>query len=238
MDPSSLPFIDWERIESFVGFGQPDALVVFIGLEEGLKCEDALLEDLTVRSTYSEPVMDLMKAHEGIAGTEDYFNPERAPRQPTWRVMADLMERRGGNPAPTGQDRKRYRTLDLGRSHGETLLTELLPYPHPKTRHWLYARFGSYLTRAEYETARLPVRTRMLRNVLSEADRDLIVCYGKNGWPDFKALFDDVDWRPDGIHCVGTWRGTRVVLTNHFSRSDFNTDEQLADLARVALVQR
>jgi hypothetical protein len=180
--------------------------------------------------------MDLKKAHEGIAGTEDYFNPERAPRQPTWRVMADLMERRRGNAAPTGPERKRYRTLDLGRSHGETLLTEFLPYPHPKTKHWLYARFGRYLTRDRYEKALLPGRREMLKNILSEADRDLIVCYGKKGWPEFEALFGDVDWRPDGIHRVGTWRGARVVLTNHFSGYDFNTDEQLADLARVALV--
>jgi len=106
-----------------------------------------------------------------------------------------------------------------------------------KIKHWLYKQFGCYPTREVYEKALLLCRREMLKNILSEADRDLIVCYGKKGWPEFEALFGEVDWRPDGIHRVGTWRGTRVVLTNHFSGHDFNTDKQLADLARVALVQ-
>jgi hypothetical protein len=74
--------VNWKRIEDFIGFGRRDASVVFIGMEEGLKDADALDEDLMIRSGYATPVMDLKEAHRGIAGTERYFEPDFAPRQP------------------------------------------------------------------------------------------------------------------------------------------------------------
>jgi hypothetical protein len=185
--------INWERIDNFIGFGFEDAPVVFIGMEEGLKNAGALDEDLVIRSTYATPIMDLKEAHIGIAGTEHYFEPDRAPRQPTWRVMADLMLRREQpGMTPTAADRRRYRATRLGRSGGDTLLTVLLPYPHPKSNDWLYKRFDKYKTRDDYESDMLPKRRRLLRSVIGTVNRDLIVCYGKGNWPQFQELFDDV----------------------------------------------
>jgi hypothetical protein len=227
--------IEWGRIEKFVGFGRWDAPVVFIGMEEGLKDADALLEDLAIRSTFKSPVMDLKEAHRGIAGTERYFDPDRAPRQPTWRVMADLMLRREGNASPTGADRRRYRALRLGRYDGDSLLAELLPYPHPKSSDWLYKQFGKFETRADYEKAMLPDRKQLLRTVLSKAKREVIVCYGKTHWAHYQDLFDDMTWTDVGPHRVAEGEGMRVVLTTHFSGYGFNTDEQLAALAALAV---
>jgi hypothetical protein len=230
--------INWKRIEEFIGFGRRDAPVVFIGMEEGLRDPDALLEDLNVRSSYRDAVMDLAEAHRGIAGTERYFEPDHAPRQPTWRVMADLMLRREGDGHPTGEQRRTYRALRLGRANGETLLTELLPYPHPKRSDWLYGRFGRYQTREAYSEALLPARVDLLRCVLDEAHRELVVCYGKDAWAEYSLLFDGVTWIDDGRFRRGMLGATRIVLTPHFSGRDFNTDEQLAALANVALDQR
>lgn len=123
--------IDWSRIETFVGFGRRDAPVVF-GMEEDLKSADALDEDLAIRSAYASPIMDLKEAHRGIAGTERYFDPERAPRQrrrASWPTSCCGE----GVDAPTGADRRHYRATRLGRSDGDTLLAELLPYPRPKS---------------------------------------------------------------------------------------------------------
>lgn len=233
---ASPPFIDWKRIEEFIGFGRIDAPVVFIGMEEGLKNADALDEDLAIRSTYQTAVMDLKKAHKGIAGTDRYFDPERAPRQPTWRVMADLMLRREHpSSTPSGQERRRYRALHLGRVDGDSLLTELLPYPHPKRGDWLYERFDKFKTRCEYERAVMPARRTLLRTVIGSFKRELVVCYGKGNWPEFESLFVDVTWTDVGPLRVGGKDGTRILLTTHFSGYGFNTDEQLAELARVAL---
>jgi hypothetical protein len=228
--------IDWGRIERFVGFGREDAPVVFIGMEEGLRRIDGLDEDLAIRSTYKTPIMDLKEAHKGIAGTENYFDPDRAPRQPTWRVMADIMLRRKHpSQTPTGAQRRRYRALHLGRSDGDSLLTELLPYPHPKRTDWLYKRFGRYDAREDYEGALLPERRALLRSVIGASKRDFVVCYGKGNWEQFQDLFDEVTWldvRPFRLGEVGSMR---IVLTTHFSGYGFNTDAQLAELANVAL---
>lgn len=145
---------DWDRIESFVGFGRINAPVVFLGMEEGLKDASALDEDLRIRSQYENSVIDLKLAHKGIAGTGRYFDPERAPRQPTWRVMADLLLRRAGNAIPTGIERRYYRALHLGRENGDSLLTELLLYPHPKASDWLYGRFGRSVSESRILRAR------------------------------------------------------------------------------------
>jgi hypothetical protein len=227
--------VDWKRIERFIGFGRVDAPVVFLGMEEGLRNPDELDEDLATRSKYATPVLDLKEAHRGIAGTERYFDPDRAPRQPTWRVMADLMLRREGNHSPTGHDRRRYRALRLGRSTGDSLLTELLPYPHPKASDWLYQRFGRYETRAAYERAMMPERSRLLRRVLAEAPRELVVCYGKAHWSHYRDLFPGTHWDDMAEFRVGRSGDTRIVLTSHFSGRGFNTDQQLAALAAVAL---
>jgi len=233
------PRINWDRIENFVGYGNRAAPVVFIGMEEGLKEEDGLLGDLLVRSRWPDRVMDLEKAHEGIAGTELSFDPERAPKQPTWRVMSDLMLRRGGNSAPTRVDRKRYRTLRLGRAGGDTLLAELLPYPnkkYDKSETWLYRQFGQYNDRHEYEKALLGPRKQLLREALAWHPRKLVVCYGKHHWEHFQGLFDGVRWRDIGPKFrVGEGGVSRVILTTHFSDRGLNTDVQLAELAATAL---
>ena len=228
--------INWARIERFIGFGRRDAPVVFIGMEEGLKDAARLDEDLMIRSSYATPVMDLKEAHRGIAGTEHYFDPDFAPRQPTWRVMADLMLRREGNLSPDGNDRRRYRALHLGRSGegGDTLLTELLPYPHPKTSDWLYARFGKFGTREAYEREMILDRIELLRGVLAESPRELVVCYGKQHWEHYQELFKETSWVDDGSFRIGLSGNTRVVLTSHFSSRAFNTDDQLARLYAVA----
>ena len=238
-EAAPVPFIDWERIENFVGYGSATAPVVFIGMEEGLKDETRLLEDLLVRSRWPDRVMDLEKAHDGIAGTELYFDPARAPRQSTWRVMADLMLRWEGNRDPSRTDRKRYRALSLGRSDGKTLLAELLPYPnkrYEKGERWLYRQFGKYDNRDDYEKAMLGPRKALLRDALSWHSRDLVVCYGKHHWEHYEELFDGLRWRAVGRKFrVGEGGAGRVILTTHFSDRGLNTDQQLAEMAASAI---
>jgi hypothetical protein len=230
--------IDWARIEGFIGFGRRNAPVVFIGMEEGLTESSALDDDLKLRSTYEDSVMDLKTAHRGVAESDRIFDPDLAYRQPTWRVMADIMLRRAGNPDPTRDDRRRYGALQLGRSAGDSLLAELLPYPHTKSSEWLYERFGRHLTREDYTSKLLPDRKRLLRSVLAEAQRELIVCYGKAHWRSYQEIFEQADWSWESPFIVAEWRGARVVLTKHFSSSAFNTDKQLAQLASIALLDR
>jgi hypothetical protein len=226
--------INWERIETFIGFGRHDAPVVFIGMEEGLRSRDELNGDLLIRSSYDRAIMDLKEAHRGIAGTERYLDPDRAPVQRTWRVMADLMLRLGGMTDPSKEDRRRYQTLRLGRSDGETLLTEFLPYPSPGVRDWLYERYGRYNTRETYIAEMLPLRLNLLRSVLAEAPRELVVCYGKTHWWQYECLFPDTEWCTKDKYRVGEGESTRIVLAPHFVSRGFNSDADLVRLAEVA----
>jgi hypothetical protein len=60
----------WDHIENFVGFGNPRAEYVFLGMEEGLLSDKTLDADLAVRSEY-EPYMDLCDAQSNLAGDEE-----------------------------------------------------------------------------------------------------------------------------------------------------------------------
>lgn len=137
--------IDWNVIESFLGYGNINAPVVFVGMEEGLADPERLQDDLKYRSTF-EPVMDVYEAHLGLAKGKKLFG-ERPRGQRTWRVMADVMLHfEGGLPATKeerAKARKEYRAKILGNKCAESLLLELLPYPHGNIKQWLYERFGA-----------------------------------------------------------------------------------------------
>ncbi len=131
--------------------------------------------------------------------------------------MADVMLAHGrtcfADAAERSALRRWYRAKRLGRSDGDSLLIEILPYPHPKTSEWLYARFGRFPSRAAYEDALLKPRITLLRGVIERFDRKAIICYGKGKrifgrhetWERYKLLFPEVQWRR-----AGAFPGRRV----------------------------
>jgi len=238
--------IAWDRIEQFVGYGRVDAPVVFLGMEEGQSSSASLESDLVYRSQF-EPIIDLQTAHRGIDGTGKFFDPVGGSTQRTWRPMCELMIRRqdaGGRP--NRQSRLRYQALQLGRSHGDSLLTELLPYPKRTAEAWPEIYGQRFRTRALYEQHMLPYRIELLSRLLAGYRRELVICYGKANWSSYKQLANvafgvGVEQWPavpsDGALTVVAG-GVRIVLTKHFSARDFNTDEQLRKFVNVALHER
>jgi hypothetical protein len=234
--------IDWKRIEEFVGYGNIEAPVVFIGVEEGLARPEALRQDLLWRSSFKR-IMDVKRAHEGLADGPSLFS-EKARSQPTWRVMADLMLRYDGHrfsdPKKRRDERARYRKIALGHGSGDALLLELLPYPCKKRGEWLYG--DRFPTKEDYVAAILPKRLALLSDVLATHPRTAIICYGRSEWPTFKRLFPaNTKWRMiegryDTVESA-TWRRAKITLTYHFSRY-FNTDAQLDELSAVTLPRR
>jgi hypothetical protein len=231
--------IDWKRIEAFVGYGNIEAPLVFVGVEEGLAKPEALQQDLLWRSTF-KPIMDAKEAHEGLADGPSLF-AVKPRRQATWRVMADVMLQFNGetfkSKADRREQRRAYRPLALGRSVANSLLVELLPYPNKKKAVWPYS--DRYPTRDEYVEALLPKRLALISESLAQCPREVIVCYGQSDWPLFKRLFPaKTKWklikgRYNDFE-TATWRGAKVTLAYHFSRF-FNTDEELDELLAVAL---
>lgn len=233
--------IDWRRIENFIGYGNIKAPLVFIGVEEGLAKPEALRQDLLWRSTFKR-VMDAKEAHEGLADGPSLFS-EKPRRQPTWRVMADVMlyfnDETFKNKAERSKARREYRPLALGRSIANSLLIELLPYPNKKSTAWPYA--DRFPTKQDYIDAMLPKRLALISEALAEYPREAIICYGQGDWPAFKRLFPRTRWKPvkgrhNNFECAN-WRGAQVTLAYHFSRY-FNTDEALDELSALAIPDR
>jgi hypothetical protein len=239
----SLSTDKWNRIERFIGYGRQDAPVVFVGIEEGLSKESALETDLLRRAEF-DSIMDLRVAHRGIAGADRFLDIGNPACQRTWRPMCDLMlRRRDASSTPTLKMRSQYQAAELGAVDGDTLLTELLPYPHRKTGDWLYKELRPHKTRKEYEASVLPIRLEVLSEAMRQWPRELIVCYGKANWPRFRCLIQKafrvelVQWVPHRKpSCESAMiDGARVVLACHLSSKEFNSEQQLADLAAVAL---
>jgi len=238
-----LPTPDFEKIERFLGYGNPNAEIVFVGLEEGLADVKRLDADLRYRSTFSKSVMDVFEAHLGLAKGRKLFRDK--PRgQRTWRVMADVLLHWEDRVPPRKEDRsalrKRYRANVLGDDGDLALLLELLPLPHVNSKHWLYKRYDRYDNRDDYEAEVIDKRLELLRDAIAQCDRKAIICYGHKGWNDFKRLFPkDTEWVEDrgcfGKYLSAECNGAKVTLTNHFVSKYFNRDEQLDELAAVVL---
>ena len=94
--------IDWDRIENFIGYGNINAPVVFIGMEESLDNDVPLADDLRMRSQFDK-VVDLRAA--GEASIRKF--------QRTWKPMCDLMLRRCGK-ASNYESRLSYQIKELG----------------------------------------------------------------------------------------------------------------------------
>lgn len=233
--PASPRHIDWDRIEGFIGFGNPTAPYVFLGMEEGLLSEDNLDADLAARSKY-DSYMDLFDAQARLTNTAKYFG-ERPKNQPTWRPICDLMLRlTTGIKEPTRNQRLRYMADLLGRRRGETLLAELMPYPRRRVSKasWPYKKYGRFDDYKSYRESILPMRLALLRSVLEmPCDRKLVVAYGKSDWPDFKRLFD-TEWTTATPYEWARTSKVTVVLTPQLATRDFNSQQDLNRFANVA----
>lgn len=225
--------IAWDRIEGFIGFGNPNAAVVFLGMEEGLRRDADLQQDLESRAKFSA-YMDLYEAQLTLGGPRRYFGISPVT-QKTWRPMCDLMLRRSGEREPTLEKRVRYQANQLGRTSGHTLLCELLPYPHSDTKQWLYAKYGRFARRRDFERTMIPQRQELLRTAFSEHRPELIIAYGKANWSYYKDLFKLATWHQSDPFEYAEWGSTRVLLAPQLASKHFNTDDQLEHFASVAL---
>ncbi len=211
---------DWNRIESFVGFGSPTAPFVFLGMEEGLLSEATLHDDLVARSVY-EPYMDLYDAQSKLAGTKKYFGAD-PKNQWTWRPMCDLMLRlTEGVVEPTLRERVCYQADKLGRKNGLTLLAELMPYPRKRADKTLgpykeYERFDDY---QDYRASMLQKRLPLLQSLFEmPRPRKLVVAYGKGDWDEFKKLFE-TNWTTTPPFEWGRWCPSRGSYSTSFGQN-------------------
>lgn len=194
------------KLLGFIGYGNLDAPVWFIGMEERGHGEERLLRRLKF-----ERVEDLARAHCILGIPKHHYPPIKL--QPTWRTMCEIMLRLA-NIKPTQDNLRWHQAEQLGRVDSDTFLTELLPIPAPNRRDWEFASlFGE---RKEYEEKAQPRRIKMLHRLISAYNPSLVICYGHDDWEYYQQLFPKAEWEDKVPFRIGRDHRMRIFLTPHF----------------------
>ena len=187
---------DLSGIGTFLGYGNPTAKIWFVGGEEGFggrMSEDERLDSLVMRASWS-PIRDMYEAHLELmeAGQPIDISKPRKGSVAVWRWMARIYLVLAEFDYEEAKRRDReYVYNRLGRTFGETFLTEVSPFPCVTARkpHPAVAIAAAAPNRQ---------RTSELRK-LREATDPLLICYGLGRRHEFRDLFD-LTWTPlDGF---------------------------------------
>jgi len=182
---------DADKLLDFIGFGNLDGPIWFLGMEEGGGSE----ETLRVRLSF-DAVMDLKDAQTKL-GNARYFDFDPRPKlQSTWSVLSKIAI---GLTNDTVSARE-YQARKLGRKvkDSETLLCELLPLPNPGMDHWIYADLfndSRLKDKRTYEEHILSTRQELYVRLLEKHKPDIVICYGKGFWPRYRKLFPEAEFR-------------------------------------------
>lgn len=171
-----------QKLDSFIGYGNPSGKYWFLGLEEGTH-EDTLplRENVAIRAEQFEDLMDLRTAQRLLQHPLE----ERRQFSQVWIWMSKIIRNLEGKSdwSDTSSARE-YVKSKLGTLQGQSLITELLPYP-VRNMHdpWPYATY--FGTREKV----IPERIELLRALIHKHSPTFIFAYGKVHHAFYKQLF-------------------------------------------------
>ncbi|MBN8532950.1 MAG: hypothetical protein J0L51_02555 [Rhizobiales bacterium] len=224
--------IDWKTIENHIGWGRPDAPVVFIGMEEGYSGKEKEIEKhkaeleahLIERSMYPEiSEIDFSKANRVI-------RTYRAPCH--FMLRREFMVNQKPFEAPKNLDLLEYQKT-FGMSTGDVFLLELFPYPARATTVWPYSDppFFRDNDRASYIKRLLEPRSKLLMNAINLVHREAIICYGKAYQKYYKGIFpENLSWKDEFSFQYTEWNRQKIAIVPHFSSRVFNSISKADDL--------
>jgi len=211
----ALTDAELEHLLKFVGYGNLDASVWFLGMEEAGGGETNIRARLQFRQ-----VEDNLDAHDLLGITKHHLGKKVIQR--TWRGMCYIMLRlEGANPST--ENIRNYQAAHLGRFHGSSLLCELMPLPKPNVASWNYEELiPQFTSRNHYYQAIKPRRVQHLRQLLDKHHPGIVIGYGKNYWPDYQELFWGADFKSEGQFAIAKDAKRVVLLTDHFTARSMN----------------
>lgn len=183
----------YEKCYQFIGYGNPEAKLRFLGKEEGLggPAADIELND-NARAEWNE-VEDLYEAHRTLHenGAPIDISKPRTGSTLVWRFMSVLaLAAEGGDPGKlTRDDYVHYMQHKLGRSDGTTFLTEMYPIPSANNCRRRVVGNLSQDQRNELLAGRKSRQMRILRS-----NPGVTICYGVGKASDY-ARHLGVTWR-------------------------------------------
>jgi hypothetical protein len=209
----------WKSYENFIGFGNEDGNVLFLGAEEGLLG--------TFRSGNAAAPIRIPRTADLRADyspdASRYFFWRLPKSQRTWRAMSHLMLRRQGIDDPTDDQLYCYQAEQLGRVDGETLLSELLPK-------WTQSLDEAYVREIQAHHVRL------LRDIIGNSKFEIVVAHGQESdWAAYKDVFGIKRWTERGEFAVANVNDQRIVLAPHLGSAIFDTSLQLDRFSDLAL---
>ena len=177
------------RIENFLGYGNLNSEIWFIGMEEGFNGDE---QDLGNRfsSTKDKSIIDL----QGMPCVKDHlkwFQPD-SPIQKTWRkLILILLVLRSENNIDDKKI-KQFQIEKLGRKESNHCILELMPLPCGSTKptDWkkIYTKFGDklgidYLKSRQYYLDKVrPNRIEkfkgLVKGLVDKHSPKTIICYG------------------------------------------------------------
>lgn len=161
----------------FLGFGNADAPIWIIGLEERgaeIRAGGLTIED-SVRLRRGFPItVDLRSTW-----FDSFRHPLSRLKQGTWWWAARLMLALQGNLDASAAEVRAYRDGGLGSLDGPCMLADLYPLPmNRRDAQWSYASTGLWKNWGEYRRTVGPVRARsLMREVWARPSVRVIIAY-------------------------------------------------------------
>ena len=193
-----------EILEGFVGYGNPDAKIIFIGIEE----RGGGYWNLEKRfNTPNYKFIDCKRFHLDNEISIKHHSDKSykdLKLQGVWKFMCYFMLRLNGHTKDEIDAKNKilmreYQSEYLGttNSKGETLLTELYPIPCEKENIWgipkekYYDIIPQYKSKKDYRRNVLPKRIKIFRDLINSPkfQASNIICYGNGNWKDFENFF-------------------------------------------------
>lgn len=176
------------RIHNFLGYGNLDSHIWFIGMEEGGNDDEDDLKNRFLR-TNNKRVVDIQDGTKDIKVHSKWFSQEKPPLQRTWskliRILLVLNSEKG-------DDREKIREFQkncFARKDSNHCILELMPLPckSTKDKDWHYGKYGiDYLkTRKEYLEEITRKRIILFKEIINQNNPETVIFYSftyKNKW--------------------------------------------------------
>src|SRR5580698_6302946 len=167
-------------VATFFGYGQWNAPIWFVGIEEaGGMTERELEQRLAVWASRGKNELEDAPTFYPASGNHSWHG-EHATGQATWKQLIRLLLVASGecddNKAVTD-----YQRTKLGSSTNDTCLAELLPLPSPDTATWYYREWSELpwlQTRTAFEQKILCQRIWLLRQRIDRHHPRAVIFYG------------------------------------------------------------
>jgi hypothetical protein len=200
--------------KNFLGFGEPEAPIWFVGLEEaGEWTQNDDERYATGHFPFSVDEIARDARSHGRSYTKVY------------EIMSKLVVAAIGDP--TLRDWRAYRDNCLMQRGSHAFQANLFPLGKSHLSTWPedYASGFGFPSRRDYYDWARGDRFDLLRSKHSEYAPRVTVCFGKSGWDDFIRVFDLSEECDDSIAGCRVYPSSRVVLTPFFDRRLLNSQK-------------